>query len=135
MRILVSACLIGYNCKYNGLNNFNAKVVRCIQGHEVICVCPEMLGGLSCPRTPCERLGDKVIDKNGIDCTEQFIKGAKIALNMAKEKDIHLAILKKRSPSCGVSVIYDGTFTGQLIHRGGVFTEMLRSLEIPILEA
>ncbi len=135
MRILVSACLIGYNCKYNGSNNLNTQVKKYIEGHEIIPVCPEMLGGLSCPRIPCERLKNKVIDKNGTDCTEQFIKGAEIALNIAKEKHIHLAILQKRSPSCGVSVIYDGTFTGQLIHRSGVFAEMLRSLKIPILEA
>ncbi len=135
MRILVSACLIGYNCKYNGSNNYNSRVVRYVKGHDVIAVCPEMLSGLSCPRIPCERFENKIVDKNGNDCTEQFIKGAKIAFDIAKENDIQLAILQKRSPSCGVSVIYDGTFTGQLTQRSGVFAEMLRSLKIPILEA
>lgn len=135
MRILVSACLIGYNCKYNGSNNLNSKVKELLEGHEVVMVCPEMLGGLSCPRTPCERWKDKIIDKNGIDCTKQFIKGANLALNIAKEKNIDLAILQKRSPSCGVSVIYDGTFTGKLISGSGVFAQMLTSLKIPILEA
>ncbi len=135
MRVLVSACLIGYNCKYNGSNNFNSKIKEMLEGHEVIVVCPEMLGGLSCPRTPCERVKDKVVDKNGNDCTKQFIRGAQAALNIAKEKNVDLAILQKRSPSCGASVIYDGTFTGRLIHGEGVFAEMLTSLNIPILEA
>jgi uncharacterized protein YbbK (DUF523 family) len=135
MRILVSACLIGYNCKYNGSNNLNLKVKELISKHEVIPVCPEMLGNLSCPRIPCEKVGNKVMDKEGNDCTKQFIDGACKALNIAKENDIELAILQKRSPSCGLSVIYDGTFTGQLISGSGVFAEMLRSLNIPILEA
>lgn len=135
MRILVSACLMGYNCKYNGKNNYNSKIVKLLEGHEVICVCPEMLGGLSCPRTPCERKGDRIIDKNGNDCTEQFITGAKKAFDIAKEKQIDLAIVQKRSPSCGSSLIYDGTFKGNLIVGSGVFVEMLRSLNIPILEA
>lgn len=135
MRILVSACLIGYNCKYNGSNNLNLKVKELISKHEVIPVCPEMLGNLSCPRIPCEKVGNKVMDKEGNDCTKQFIDGACKALNIAKENNIELAILQKRSPSCGLSVIYDGTFTGQLISGSGVFAEMLRSLNIPILEA
>ena len=135
MKILVSACLMGYNCKYNGKNNYNSKIVKLLEGHEVICVCPEMLGGLTCPRTPCERIKDRVIDKNGNDCTEQFIKGAIKAFDLAKEKHVDLAIVQKRSPSCGSSLIYDGTFKGNLVVGSGVFTEMLRSLNIPILEA
>lgn len=65
MRILVSACLLGYNCKYNGKNNYNSKIVELLKEHEVIPVCPEMLGGLSCPRIPCEKVGDKIMDKEG----------------------------------------------------------------------
>lgn len=80
MRILVSACLLGYNCKYNGKNNYNSKIVELLKEHEVIPVCPEMFGGLTCPRIPCEKVGDKVMDKEGNDCTKQFIKGAEIAL-------------------------------------------------------
>lgn len=135
MKILVSACLLGYNCKYNGKNNLNSKLVKLLEGHEIIRVCPEMLGGLSCPRTPCERRGHQIVDKNGNDCTKQFIKGAEIAFNIAKEKHVDMAIVQRRSPSCGCSVIYDGTFQNHLIAGNGVFVEMLQSLNIPILEA
>ena len=131
MRILVSACLLGYNCKYNGKNNYNSKIVELFKEHEVVPVCPEMLGGLSCPRIPCEKVGDK----EGNDCTKQFIKGAEIALNIAKEKQVDFAILQRRSPSCGYSLIYDGTFNGNLIVGSGFFAQKLQSLDIPIMEA
>ena len=135
MRILVSACLLGYDCKYNGKNNYNSKIVELLKTHEVIPVCPEMFGGLSCPRIPCEKVGDRILDKEGNDCTKQFIKGAEEALNIAKEKQVDFAILQKRSPSCGNSVIYDGTFNGNLIVGSGIFAQKLQSLDIPIMEA
>ena len=135
MRVLVSACLLGYNCKYNGKNNLNSKIVELLKTHEVIPVCPEMFGGLSCPHIPCEKVGDRILDKEGNDCTKQFIKGAEEALNIAKEKQVDFAILQKRSPSCGNSVIYDGTFKGNLIAGNGVFAQKLQSLNIPIMEA
>ena len=135
MRVLVSACLLGYNCKYNGKNNLNSKIVELLKTHEVIPVCPEMFGGLSCPRIPCEKVGDRILDKEGNDCTKQFIKGAEEALNIAKEKQVDFAILQKKSPSCGNSVIYDGTFKGNLIAGNGVFAQKLQSLNIPIMEA
>ena len=135
MRVLVSACLLGYNCKYNGKNNLNSKIVELLKTHEVIPVCPEMFGGLSCPRIPCEKVGDRILDKEGNDCTKQFIKGAEEALNIAKEKQVDFVILQKRSPSCGNSVIYDGTFKGNLIAGNGVFAQKLQSLNIPIMEA
>ena len=135
MRVLVSACLLGYNCKYNGKNNLNSKIVELLKTHEVIPVCPEMFGGLSCPRIPCEKVGDRILDKEGNDCTKQFITGAEEALNIAKEKQVDFAILQKRSPSCGNSVIYDGTFKGNLIAGNGVFAQKLQSLNIPIMEA
>ena len=135
MRVLVSACLLGYNCKYNGKNNLNSKIVELLKTHEVIPVCPEMFGGLSCPRIPCEKVGDRILDKEGNDCTKQFIKGAEEALNIAKEKQVDFDILQKRSPSCGNSVIYDGTFKGNLIAGNGVFAQKLQSLNIPIMEA
>ena len=135
MRVLVSACLLGYDCKYNGKNNLNSKIVELLKTHEVIPVCPEMFGGLSCPRIPCEKVGDRILDKEGNDCTKQFIKGAEEALNIAKEKQVDFAILQKRSPSCGNSVIYDGTFKGNLIAGNGVFAQKLQSLNIPIMEA
>lgn len=135
MRILVSACLLGYNCKYNGKNNYNSKIVELLKEHEVVPVCPEMFGGLSCPRIPCEKVGNKIMDKEGNDCTKQFIKGAEIALNIAKEKQVDFAILQRRSPSCGYSLIYYGTFNGNLIVGSGIFAQKLQSLDIPIMEA
>lgn len=135
MRILVSSCLLGYDCKYNGKNNYNSKIVELLKEHEVVPVCPEMLGGLSCPRIPCEKVGDKIMDKEGNDYTKQFIKGAEIALNIAKEKQVDFAILQRRSPSCGYSLIYDGTFKGNLIVGSGIFAQKLQSLDIPIMEA
>ena len=135
MRILVSACLLGYNCKYNGKNNYNSKIVELLKEHEVVPVCPEMFGGLSCPRIPCEKVENKIMDKEGNDCTKQFIKGAEIALNIAKEKQVDFAILQRRSPSCGYSLIYDGTFNGNLIVGSGIFAQKLQSLDIPIMEA
>ena len=135
MKILVSACLLGYNCKYNGKNNYNSKIVELLKEHEVVPVCPEMLGGLSCPRIPCEKVGNKIMDKEGNDCTKQVIKGAEIALNIGKEKQVDFAILQRRSPSCGYSLIYDGTFNGNLIVGSGIFAQKLQSLDIPIMEA
>lgn len=135
MRILVSACLLGYNCKYNAKNNYNSKIVELLKEHEVVPVCLEMLGGLSCPRIPCEKVGNKIMDKEGNDCTKQFIKGAEIALNIAKEKQVDFAILQRRSPSCGYSLIYDGTFNGNLIVGSGIFAQKLQNLDIPIMEA
>ena len=108
---------------------------KLLKEHEVVPVCPEMLGGLSCPRIPCEKVRDKIMDKEGNDCTKQFIKGAEIALNIAKEKQVDFAILQRRSPSCGYSLIYDGTFNGNLIVGSGIFAQKLQSLDIPIMEA
>ena len=93
-----------------------------------------MLGGLCCPRIPCEKVGDRILDKEGNECTKQFIKGAEIALNIAKEKQVDIAILQRRSPSCGYSVIYDGTFTGNLVTGSGVFAQILQGLNKPIMK-
>ncbi len=101
----------------------------------MIPVCPEMLGGLCCPRIPCEKVEIEFWIKREMIVQKQFIKGAEIALNIAKEKQVDIAILQRRSPSCGYSVIYDGTFTGNLVTGSGVFAQMLQDLNIPIMEA
>lgn len=135
MKILVSACLLGENCKYSGGNNFDPIINELIKGHEIIPVCPEVLGGLSVPRIPCEIIGDKVIGKDGKDYTSEYHLGALKALEIAKKEEIVLAILKKRSPSCGVFMIYDGTFSGNLICKDGIFARELKKLNILIMEA
>ena len=135
MRILVSACLLGENCKYSGGNNYNQAVVDFVQGHKVIPVCPEVLGGLPIPRSPAELVDGVVINKAGIRVDEQFRTGAEKALAIAKQNGAELAILQSRSPSCGVKEIYDGSFTGRKIPGQGVFAEMLQQAGIPALDA
>lgn len=126
MKILVSACLLGENCKYNGKNNYNDRVAAYVAGHEVIPVCPEVLGGLPIPRDPSEIVNGVVTNCKGVSVDRQFRNGAREALRIAEENGINLAILQSRSPSCGVGQIYDGTFTGRLIPGQGVFAELLQ---------
>lgn len=125
MKILVSSCLLGCNCKYNGQNNYNEEVIQFLKNYEVICVCPEQLGGLSTPRLPSEIKNCRVIHKNGQDVTDNFKLGAKNTLHIAKNNHCTVAILKKRSPSCGFGEIYDGTFTSNVIEGNGITAELL----------
>ena len=125
MKIMVSACLLGENCKYSGGNNKDERVLSFLEGHEVIPVCPEVMGGLPTPRPPAEIVGAAVINREGISVDEQFRTGAKMALEIAQREKIDLAILQSRSPSCGVKEVYDGTFSGTRIPGRGVFAQML----------
>lgn len=125
MRIMVSACLMGENCKYNGGNNLSEKVLNYVKGHEVIAVCPEVMGGLPTPRVPAEIVNGIVTNKDGIEVDTEFRKGAEIALKIAKENQVDLVILQSRSPSCGPKQIYDGSFSGKKIDGQGVFAKML----------
>lgn len=135
MKILVSACLLGKNCKYNGCNNLNQSVLEFIEGHEVIGVCPEQLGGLSTPRLPAEIVAGVVTNKAGISVDAEFRKGAQEALAAALENKVDLAILQSRSPSCGVKEIYDGSFSGKKIKGKGVFARLLTMHGIKVLDA
>ena len=125
MKILVSACLLGENCKYSGGNNYNQAVCDFARGHQVVPVCPEVLGGLPTPRCPAEIVQGVVTNKEGINVDREFRAGAAKALAIAKENGVELAILQSRSPSCGVKEIYDGTFSGTKIPGQGVFAKML----------
>lgn len=135
MKILVSSCLLGENCKYNGGNNYNQRVADYVKGHEVICVCPEVLGGLPTPRIPAELVGDTVTNREGKSVDKEFRKGAEIAFKIATDNNIDLAILQSRSPSCGVKQIYDGTFSGTLINESGVFAKMLKNNNVRVIDA
>lgn len=135
MKILVSACLLGKNCKYNGGNNLNQSVLDFIEGHEVIGVCPEQLGGLSTPRLPAEIVEGVVTNKEGISVDNEFRNGAQAALAIALENKADLAILQSRSPSCGVKEIYDGSFSGKKIKGQGVFAKLLAKHDIKVLDA
>lgn len=127
MNVLVSACLLGENCKYSGGNNLAQGLAESFEaaGIHIIPVCPECMGGLPTPRVPAERLGDRVTNKVGEDVTEQFVTGAQMALEQAKMYGCKAAVLKKNSPSCGCGTIYDGTFTGTLTAGDGVTAQLL----------
>ena len=124
-RILVSACLLGCECRYKNDGCPNEEILKLKENNEIIPVCPEQMGGLSTPRLPSERVGDKVIMSDGTDVTSQYMKGANTALYLAKTLKADYAILKAKSPSCGHGLIYDGTFTGAKIPGNGVTTELL----------
>ena len=131
-RILVSACLLGVECRYKGDGCPCQRVIDLKDGNELIPVCPEQLGGLPTPRTPSERVGDKVMMRNGNDVTEEYNKGAQMALYLARELHADFAILKANSPSCGKGMIYDGTFTGGKCEGNGVTAELLLANGIPV---
>lgn len=132
-KILVSACLLGVNCKYSGGNNYNEKVLNFIKDKEVIPVCPEILGGLSTPRPPSERIGDKVVNNQDKDVTSEYTKGAEETLKLAKLFNVKKALLKAKSPSCGKGKIYDGTFTGTLVDGNGLTVDLLEANGIEII--
>ena len=124
MKMMVSACLLGRNCKYNGGNNRTPELLRLLTGHEVTPVCPEVLGGLPTPRIPAEIVNGTVINREGASVDDAFRQGAERAMELAVKEKPDLIILQSRSPSCGVKEIYDGTFSGKLIPGRGVFAEM-----------
>lgn len=128
MRVLVSACLLGVNCRYNGVPKEDREVKELLNREDItlIPVCPEQSGGLPTPRTPSERKGDGVFSSEGEDRTETFIRGAQEALRLAKLYGCEAAILKERSPSCGNKEIYDGSFSGTVVPGEGVTAELLR---------
>lgn len=134
MKIAVSACLLGENCKYNGGNNYSKKLVEFLRNHQVISICPEVLGGLPTPRKPAEIVGGVVKLENGRSVDYEFKKGAQIALDKVIDNQVGLVILQSRSPSCGVNHIYDGSFTGNLIKDHGVFAQILLDNHIKVID-
>ena len=133
MKIMVSACLLGYNVKYNGKNNLNDELIEFLKEYEVISICPEVMGGLTTPRIPSEIKDNKVINEKNIDVTNEFNLGANKTLELAKNNDIKVAILKKNSPSCGYGTIYDGTFNHRIINGYGITAKLLKENGITIL--
>ncbi len=134
MKIAVSACLLGDNCKYNGGNNYSETVAEFVKGHDVIPVCPEVMGGLPTPREPSEIINGKVMHKDGSSVDAEFRKGAQLSLKKVKDAGAELVILQSRSPSCGVRSIYDGTFSGTIISGQGVFAKLLIENDIKVLD-
>lgn len=125
MKIMVSACLAGENCKYNGSNNRNEKVLQLMTDNEVITVCPEQMGGLPTPRVPSEIKDGVVMAKDGRVVDMEFRTGAAKCLEIAMREQPDLVVLQSRSPSCGVKQRYDGTFTGTLVDGVGVTAQLL----------
>lgn len=132
-KILVSACLIGTNCKYSGGNNYSEEVMEFLKDYEIIPICPEQLGGLPTPRPASEIIGDKVMNNEGTDVTSNYQKGAEEALKIAKLLGIKKALLKAKSPSCGNGKIYDGTFSGILTTGDGITTKLLKENNIEVI--
>ena len=139
---LISACLCGVNCKYNGLNNYNEKCDELFKKGKAILICPEQLGGLTTPRVPSELQGTsmevlqgnkKILTKDGKDVTKEFVKGAREVVKIAEKLPISKAILKEGSPSCGVNFVYDGTFTGKKVKGNGITAQLLKELGIDVL--
>ena len=125
MKIVVSACLLGENCKYNGGNNYCQKVVDLVKGREVIRVCPEVLAGMPVPRVPIEIKDGIVVDRDGNVVDAAIREAVTKTLLQLKDEDIEYAVLKARSPTCGVHRIYDGTFTGTQVDGAGVLAQAL----------
>lgn len=133
-KIIVSACLLGENCKYSGGNNYDAKVVEFVQGREVIPVCPEVLAGLGVPRIPIEIQNGVVTRRDGEVVDAAIREAVAQILAQLKDADIECAILKARSPTCGVHQIYDGTFSGTLTDGAGVLAQALKEAGYTVLD-
>ena len=132
--LLISACLLGTNCKYNGGNNAlpPEKLAALEERYRLVPVCPEQAGGLPTPRLPSECRGEQVVNRAGEDVTEAFRRGAELALETALREDCRLALLMERSPSGGSGRIYDGSFTATVIPGDGVTAEMLKKSGITV---
>lgn len=132
MKILVSACLLGKTCKYSGGHNYSPEVVEFLKGKDILPVCPEVLSGLPVPRPPVEIKAGRVINKKGDDMTAIYQSGVDKVMAMIQENPVSLAILKARSPTCGVKEIYDGSFSGRTVKGQGLLAKALSARHIPM---
>ena len=132
MRILVSACLLGLCCRYDGQSKADEAVLALMKSHTLVPVCPEQLGGLPTPRCPCEIRDGRVIARDGTDRTAEYRKGAEEALRLCRLFSCEAAVLKARSPSCGAGQVYDGSFSGTVREGNGVTADLLIRSGIPV---
>lgn len=135
MKILVSACLLGENCKYNGGNNYNAAVAEFVKDKDVLPICPEMMAGMGCPRTPIEIVDGVLMDRNGNNVDAVMRKAVADAMELIRKEDILCAILQSRSPTCGVHQVYNGSFSGKLIPGSGVLAQALKDEGYQVIDA
>ena len=134
LNLIISACLLGTTCRYDGKSRPLPEDQRkeLAKKYRLIPVCGEILGGLPTPRIPAERIGDRVVNQEGVDLTAQYRRGAEEVLRIAQILNADAALLKEHSPSCGCGEIYDGTFTGTLRKGDGVTAEVLKQAGIPV---
>lgn len=132
MRLLISACLLGCPCRYDGASKEHPLAKELARRYELVPVCPEQLGGLPTPRPPAERRGDLVVTRDGTDVTARYRRGAEETLRLCRLLGCGAAVLKERSPSCGRGEIYDGTFSGALVPGDGVTAELLSAQGLPV---
>lgn len=135
MKVMMSACLAGENCKYSGGNNLNERILRRFSEDEIICVCPEVLGGLPTPRVPSEIRDGKVVNREGKSVDREFRLGAQKVLEIAQREQPDLIVLMSRSTSCGVKERYDGTFTGKRVPGMGVTSQLLSEHGFRVVDA
>lgn len=124
-KVLVSGCLLGENCKYNGGNNYNPRIVEFLKDKEVISVCPEIMAGMGCPRNPIEIVDGVLTDCHGKNVDSLIRKSVMEIMERIRDEEIQCAVLQSRSPTCGVNQVYDGTFSGKLIPGSGIFAKSL----------
>jgi uncharacterized protein YbbK (DUF523 family) len=135
MKVLVSACLLGRNCKYNGGNNYDPKVEALLKDHVAVEICPELMAGLGVPRTPIEIVNSEVKDRNGNSVDAALRASVDMILTQVRREGIRYAILKSRSPTCGVRQVYDGTFSGTLINGAGVLAQALMDAGCQVIDS
>ena len=133
MVILVSACLLGTPCRYDGQSKADERIIKLMKEHTLVPACPEILGGLPTPRPPAERRGAEVVTKDGTDVTEQYNRGAKEAVRLARLYGCRLAVLKAKSPSCGKGEIYDGSFENKLTSGDGTAAAALEKAGVTVV--
>ena len=134
MKVLVSACLLGENCKYNGGNNYSSAVMDFVNGKEVIPVCPEMKAGYGCPRIPIEIVDGVLFDRDGNNVDAPMRQAICHILEDIQGEKIACAVLKARSPTCGVHQVYDGTFSGTLVDGMGLFAKALQDAGYTVMD-
>jgi len=135
MKVIVSACLLGENCKYNGGNNYSERVAAFLADKEIIPVCPEILAGLGVPRVPIEIQSGVIVDKNGRSVDTALRSAIGELVSSVDPDEIECAILKSRSPTCGVKEIYDGSFSGRLISGMGALAEALSDIGVKVIDS
>ena len=133
-KVVVSACLMGRNCKYNGGNNYNEQLIERLKGREIIEVCPEVAAGMPVPRPAVEILNGRIVRADGTDWDRVYRKGVDVVLKQLEGEDIEYAVLQSRSPTCGVKEIYDGSFSKKRIKGQGILAEALAKQGILLID-